>query len=280
MSNTTTRLLAIGGAIVVAAVAVVLGVPSILNALGFHPDYTGPRYELPGGRALIITTSHDQLGDGGAETGVAASEFTAPYYEFVDHGLEVDIASIEGGPVPIDPLTMSWFIRHHYDDRYLGDAELQAKVAESLRVDDVDFTDYDVIFLAGGWGASYDLAQSPVLGDKISEAWAADKVVGGVCHGPLGLLKATDEDGRPLVEGRKVTAVTDKQVRELGISVTPMHPEHELREAGAQFEGATAFQDFFANHVVVDDRLVTGQNQNAGAEVAHRMIQVAGGSPK
>lgn len=279
MSNTT-RLSALLGVLIVAILVVVLGLPSLLHALGFHPDYAGPRYALSGGRALIVTTSHDQLGEGGAETGVAASEFTAPYYEFVDNGLEVDLASIEGGPIPIDPLTLNWFIRHHYDDRYLADAELQAKVADSLRVDDVDFTDYDVIFLAGGWGASYDLAQSPVLGDKISEAWAADKVVGGVCHGPLGLLQAEDEQGRPLVEGRRITAVTDKQVRELGISVTPMHPEHELREAGAKFEGATAFQDFFANHVVVDDRLVTGQNQNAGAEVAHRMIQVAGGSPK
>ncbi len=73
---------------------------------------------------------------------------------------------------------------------------------------------------------------------------------------------------------------TDKQVEELGISVTPMHPERELRAAGADFEGATAFRDFFANHTVVDGRLVTGQNQNAGAEVAHLMMKVAGGTSK
>ena len=32
----------------------------------------------------------------------------------------------------------------------------------------------------------------------------------------VGLLLATDEHGEPLVKGRKVTAVTDKQVKELG----------------------------------------------------------------
>lgn len=264
----------------VAAVALFFAMPSLLQAMGLHPDYTGPRYALPQGRALIVNTSHDRLGEGGAETGVAASEFTAPYYAFLDAGLEVDIASVKGGPVPIDPLTLNRFIRHHDDDRYLGDPVLKDKVENSLRIDDIDFTRYDIIFLAGGWGASYDLAQSPVLGDKITEAWAAGKVVGGVCHGPLGLLNARDERGQPLVEGRRVTAVTDKQVEELGISVTPMHPERELRKAGAAFESATAFRDFFANHSVVDGRLVTGQNQNAGAEVAHLMMKAAGGAPQ
>jgi putative intracellular protease/amidase len=80
------------------------------------------------------------------------------------------------------------------------------------------------------------------------------------------------------VRGRRVTAVTDKQVAELGISITPKHPERELRAAGAAFEGATAFRDFFAHHVVVDGHLVTGQNQNAGPEVANQMMKVAGGT--
>ncbi len=278
MSTNARRIAGVAAVLLVAVVIFVVSLPSLLQALGLHPDYSGERYQLPGGRALIITTSHDELGEGGAETGVAASEMTAPYYELVDAGVDVDLASVEGGPIPIDPLTMSWFIRTHYDERYLEDPVLQDKVANSLRIDEVDFTQYDIVFLAGGWGASYDLAQSPVLGDGITEAWAAEKVVGGVCHGPLGLLQAKDENGRPLVEGRKVTAVTDKQVEQLRITVTPMHPENELRKAGAEFESSTAIQDFFASHVTVDGRLITGQNQNSGAEVAHLMMKAAGGT--
>jgi putative intracellular protease/amidase len=91
-------------------------------------------------------------------------------------------------------------------------------------------------------------------------------------------LLATDENDEPLVGGRRITAVTDKQVEELGISITPMHPERELRAAGALFESETAFQDIFANHVVVDGRIVSGQNQNAGPEVANLMIKGAGGT--
>ena len=148
---------------------------------------------------------------------------------------------------------------------------------QSLKIDDVDFTGYDIIYLAGGWGAAYDLGISEVLGRKITEAYGAGKVVGGVCHGPLGLLLAKDEKGAPLVKGRRLTAVTDKQIRELGISMTPQHPEREMCIAGAVFEGKTAFRDMFANHSVVDGRLVTGQNQNAGAEVAHKMMMTAKG---
>lgn len=265
--------------LVVLVLALWLGLPVGLRAMGLHPNYRGQRYQLPGGKALIITTSHDRLGETGSKkTGVFASEMTAPYYEFKEGGMKVDLASIKGGPIPIDPLSFKWFIKSKSDNRYLKDPEFQRKVNQSLRIDDLDFTGYDIIYLAGGWGAAYDLGFSKVLGQKISQAYSAGKVIGGVCHGPLGLLLARDENGSPLVKKRHLTAVTDKQVKELDISITPQHPERELRAAGAQFESATAFRDIFANHVVVDGRLVTGQNQNAGAEVANKMmIAVKGG---
>ena len=95
-----------------------------------------------------------------------------------------------------------------------------------------------------------------------------------MCHGPLGLLQAKAPDGSPLVAGRRLTAVTDKQVQELGIDVTPQHPERELRAAGAVFESDTAFRDMFATHVVVDENLVTGQNQNSGGEAAQRVMEL------
>ena len=73
-----------------------------------------------------------------------------------------------------------------------------------------------------------------------------------------------------------MTGVTDKQIQELGISLTPMHPEDELRKAGVIFKSNVAFKDFFANLTVVDEeqRFVTGQNQNAGHETAYRMMAI------
>mgnify|MGYP001815339588 FL=1 len=271
----------LAGLIVLAGVFLV-SLPTILHKAGLHPEYNGPTTTLPGKRALIITTSHDVLAapgeTEGPATGVMASEFTHPYYTFLDGGMEVDIASIQGGEIPIDPQTLRFMIRSPEDDRYLNDAIAQAKVKNSIPIAEVDIDQYDIVFISGGWGAAYDLAQSPELAAKVSESYYGDKaaMIGGVCHGVLGLVNARDRDGELLIAGRRMTGVTDKQIKELGIEMTPLHPETELRKAGVVFESQTAFRDLFATHVTADDeqRFVTGQNQNSGLETAHTMMQI------
>ena len=112
----------------------------------------------------------------------------------------------------------------------------------------------------------------------MTESYYGDKsaIIGGVCHGVLGLVSARDRESNLLIAGRRMTGVTDKQIKELNIDLTPRHPETELRKAGAIFESGTAFRDIFATHVVLDEekRFVTGQNQNSGLETAHRMMHV------
>ena len=133
-----------------------------------------------------------------------------------------------------------------------------------MRVVDVDFTDYDITFLAGGRRASYDLGFSPVLAEEVCEAYYASNQlgIGGVLQGVLGLINAKDRRGKLLIVGRRRTGVTDKQIKELGIEITPQHREADLRKAGGAFESNTRFVDSLATRVVVDDeaRFVTGQN--------------------
>ena len=263
-------------------IIVAIAIPTILHKAGVHPEYNGTTTELPGKRALIITTSHAVLNapgeTNGDATGVFGSELTHPYYTFTDGGMSVDVASIKGAEIPIDPSSFNRPIITPEDKRYLKDSVFQAKVKNSIPIADIDVSQYDIIFLSGGWGAAYDLGQSEVLGEKISQAYYSSllPVIGGVCHGVLGLINAKDNSGQLLIAGRKMTGVTDKQIKELDIAVTPLHPETELRKAGVAFESNTAFIDFFATHVVVDDekRFVTGQNQNSGLETSHKMMAV------
>ncbi|MCM2268825.1 MAG: type 1 glutamine amidotransferase domain-containing protein [Thermoanaerobaculia bacterium] len=245
-----------------------------MRGLGVHPrDPEARRFDLHGARALTIATNHGVL-DVGVPTGLYGSELTAPYYVFLDAGMEVDVASVRGGIVPVEPLSMKEPLRTADDDRMLADDELRAKLTDSLPIASLDFASYDLVYFGGGWGAAFDLGQSELLGEKVSAAVAAERVIGGICHGPLGLLKARRPDGGRFVEGRRLTAVTDRQVRQLGVSITPLHPESALRAAGARFEGRThPLRDFFANHWVVDGDLVTGQNQNAGPMVARLMLE-------
>jgi len=256
--------------------------PNILQQAGLHPKYSdGKTYDLKGKKALIITTSHGILNAAGEttgkETGVFGSEMTVPYYEFQDAGMEVDVASIKGGEIPVDPQSFTFFIKSESDERYLQDEAFQDKVANSLKIDDIDFTKYEAIWLAGGWGAAYDLGQSQVLGKKISEAYYAQTpTIGSVCHGALGLIQAKDTLGNYLITGRTMTGVTDKQIKDLGITLTPLHPETELRKKGVNFKSNTGNIDMLETITVVDEegRFITGQNQNSGHETAQKMMAI------
>jgi putative intracellular protease/amidase len=246
----------------------------LLQQFGVHPrDPEAIALHMAGTRALCIATNQGVL-DIAVPTGVFASELTVPYYVFLDAGMEVDVASPNGGIIPVDPLSMKESIRTPDDDRLLGDDVFRGKLMKSLAIAGLDFPSYDIIYFAGGWGAAFDLGQSELLGRKVSDAHAAGRVIGGICHGPLGLLRARTAAGDLLVKGRRLTAVTDKQIHELGVGITPLHPESALRAAGALFEGRHhPARDFFANHFVADGDLITGQNQNAGPMVARLMMQ-------
>lgn len=252
----------------------IIFLPKILKGLGLHPSFKGRTIDLTGKRVLFVTTSQGVLEPKKKATGVFPSELTVPYYAFLDAGMQVDLASIKGGKIPLEEYGMKWPIATAEDKRALKDPDFQLARNQSTCIDHLDVSQYDLVFIPGGWGAAYDLGFSEVLGQKVSEAWANGAVIGAICHGPLGLLKAKDVDGSPLLDGKKATAVTNKQVKQLGVTFTPQHPEEELRKAGADFQCGKAVLDLFANKTVVDGRLVTGQNQNAGHECAQRMMEL------
>ncbi|MFT5723516.1 MAG: putative intracellular protease/amidase [Bacteroidia bacterium] len=243
-------------------------------------------FDLKGHRTLIITTSQSTLDEvdpnsgvtkkTGKATGVYASEMTEPYYVFLEAGMDVDIASIQGGKIPIEKLSLMPFVRTSYDSRYLKDLSLQKKVESSIPIANINVDDYDIIFISGGWGAAYDLAQSEVLSDKISKAYAKEVVLGALCHGALGFIGAQKPDGSPLVEDVKITGVTNKQLKELMVGETPKHPETELKTANAKYTSKTGLIDMFKSHIEVDKKhlIVTGQNQKCGVETAQEVMRL------
>lgn len=267
-------LLIVGIALIGVIVLVIALLPSILRAIGWHPDYEKETYDFTGKKALVIATNHDTLDETGVATGVYGSELTIPYYEFIDAGMTVDIASIEGGVIPFEPISLRYPMATSADKRYLKDVDAQYKTQNSLKIEDIDFLEYDIIFMAGGWGASYDLGYSEVLGEKLTQANAEGILLGSVCHGALGFRMAKEVDGKPLVEGKTMTGVTDKQIEELRITHTPLHPETELRKQNANYVSSTAFRDMFATYLAVDGNIVTGQNQNTSGPAAQKLLSL------
>ncbi len=259
---------------IVVLFAIILILPVALKAMGYHPNYKKISYKLQSKKALIVATNQSTLGDSKKKTGVFASELTIAYYEFLDAGMQVDVASIKGGKIPFEKISLMYPLASHADRRYLKDETAKQKTKNSLKIADLDFTNYDIVYMPGGWGAAYDLGKSELLGQKITEANAANVLLGSVCHGALGFLMAKDINGKPLVEGKNITAVTDKQIKELSITKTPQHPETELRKLGAKYKNKSGFSDLFKTLVVRDGNIVTGQNQNSSGETAQKLLQL------
>lgn len=220
-------------------------------------------------KILVILTSHATAGT--QPTGVWLEEFTTPYYAFVDAGAQVDVASIAGGAVPIDPHSIEAAGKNPASvERYLQDAPLRARLAASGKIDGLRAAGYDAIFMPGGHGTMWDLPESTTLARLLSDAWGEGKVVAAVCHGPAGLVGAKDEKGLPLVSGRRVAAFTNTEEVAAGMDRTvPFALETRIRALGARYESGPDFQPF----AVRDGRLVTGQNPASSGKVAELVLQ-------
>ncbi|MGO3859097.1 MAG: type 1 glutamine amidotransferase domain-containing protein [Neisseriaceae bacterium] len=220
-------------------------------------------------KALLVVTSHSALGDTGRTTGVYYEELAIPYWALMDAGLSVDIASIQGGEVPIDPNSLPQEGRHEAVQRFLDDEASVSQIQQTLVLDEVDMNEYRLVFLPGGHGAMWDFPDSMELANLISEAAARHWVIGAVCHGVAGLLSAICLDGRPLLEGRRVSAFTNEEEVGIGLQdVVPFLLESQIRTLGGLFEQG---QNFGA-YAVRDQLLVTGQNPASSALVAEALL--------
>lgn len=220
-------------------------------------------------KVLIVLTSHDELGDTGKKTGFWLEELAAPYYRFKDAGYEITLASPKGGQPPLDPASNVPDFQTDDTRRFEDDAEAGAALAATIRLETVSEADYDTVFYPGGHGPLWDLAEDPASIQLIEATLSADKPVALVCHAPGVLRHTTDEDGTPLVKGKRVTGFTNTE--EAGVDlvdVVPFLVEDELTKLGGEYSKG----DDWSSYVVEDGLLITGQNPQSSAETAEALI--------
>jgi putative intracellular protease/amidase len=221
-------------------------------------------------KILILTTSHDRMGNTDHKTGSWVEEVAAPYYILADAGVEVTIASIAGGAVPFDPNSKKPdAVKAEAAQRFLADADVQKILASTPALSALNPDDYDGIFLPGGHGVMWDLPESKVLADWLKTYDTDGKIIAAVCHGPAGLVGAKRADGKPLVAGRHVTGFTNAEENAVGLSaVVPFMLESRLRELGGVFESGGDWQP----HAVQDGKLITGQNPMSSELVGEKIL--------
>jgi putative intracellular protease/amidase len=220
-------------------------------------------------KILMVLTSHDQLGNTGKKTGFWLEEFVAPYYVFKDAGADVTLVSPKGGQPPLDPASDAPDAQTDAMRRFKSDTAAQAVLAHTGKLAAVSGKNFDAVFYPGGHGPLWDLAQDEDS-IKLIESMAADgKTVAAVCHAPgvLRLAKATD--GSPLVKGKKVTGFTNSEEAAVQLTdIVPFLVEDMLVKNGGLYSKG----DDWKPHVVVDGKLITGQNPASSEAAAHAVL--------
>lgn len=221
-------------------------------------------------RILMVLTSHDQIGTTGRKTGFWLEELAAPYYVFKDAGAEIVLASPKGGQPPLDPKSNEPAFQTELTHRFEGDAHAQAQLANTVRLDSVSQADFDTVFYPGGHGPLWDLTEDKNSAVLIESFIAAGKPIALVCHAPGVLRHVRTPEGRPLVEGRKVTGFTNTEEAAVELTdIVPFLVEDELQAKGGLFSKA----DDWAPYVVSDGLLITGQNPASSTPAALALLE-------
>lgn len=220
-------------------------------------------------KVLIVVTSHSQMGTTSEKTGYWLGEVTHPYKELVDAGFDVDIASIVGGKAPVDERSLAdadttnqWFI---------ADNKHNAKLQQTLKLADLKASDYKAVLFAGGHGTMWDFPQDKALQQFAADLYQNNGIVAAVCHGPAALLNIKLADGSYLIAGKQVTGFSNTEEEQVKLTkVVPFSLQDQLIQRGARYSAAADWQ----SKVVVDQRLVTGQNPQSAAAVGEALVKL------
>lgn len=215
-------------------------------------------------KILFVVTSHDQKGNTGQATGYYLSEVSHPWEVLHNAGYEIDFVSPKGGKAPVD----GFDLKDPINKKFWEDKVYHAKVTNTMKPSDVKPKDYIAIHYAGGHGAMWDLPDNKEIAAIATTIYENNGIVSAVCHGPAGLVNIKLNNGKYLIDGKKVNGFTNEEEIAVGLEkVVPFMLEDQLKARGAKFEKTANWQSY----VVTDQRLVTGQNP-ASAEAVGKAV--------
>lgn len=220
-------------------------------------------------KILMILTSHADLGNTGEKTGFWVEEFAAPYYAFIDAGIDVTLASPLGGQPPIDPKSELEDFQTPATVKYYADKATQAIVATTQLLSDVRAEDYDGVFYPGGHGPLWDLTDNKESIKLIEDFLAATKPVAAVCHATAALLNVKDSAGGYAINGKAISGFTNSEEDAVQLTdIVPFLLEDELIKRGGDYQKVADWNSFS----VQDGLFITGQNPASSVLVAQKLL--------
>lgn len=221
------------------------------------------------GKVLFVVTSHGELGGTGKKTGYWLSEVTHPWSQ-LEGKFEIDVVSPEGGKPPVDGFDLSDPINRKFWDN----PAWQKKMDNTMKPGQVNPRGYCAIFYAGGHGAMWDFPNNAELQAIARAIHDRGGLVSAVCHGPAALVNLRLDNGELLVKGRNFDCFTNAEEELNGTAkVVPFLLQTALEKDGGIFEGKAPWAD----NVVVDGRLVTGQNPMSALSLGRKLAEILPG---
>lgn len=214
---------------------------------------------------LFIATNAAEIGPRKRATGYFFAEIAHPFEVFDKAGIAVEYATPSGGMSPHDG-----FDEKDPAQRAFRDSKSIQRLSNSRKLSEVDVLHYDAVFVPGGLGPMVDIARNPEVQRQVARAWDAGMLVAAVCHGPCALLGVTLKDGSLLVKGRRLTSFSNAEEDGYAAEDVPFRLETALVAEGAKYESTDVWQP----KVIVDGRLMTGQNPASAGPLAEAMVEV------
>ena len=216
-------------------------------------------------KILFVVTSHGELGNSGRKTGYFLSEVTHPWSVLGDK-FDIDVVSPLGGRPPVDGFNLDDPINRQFWDN----PEWQDIMSTTKKPEEIDPNDYVAIFYAGGHGAMFDFPGNKQLAEIAAKIYDKGGIVSAVCHGPAGLINILLPDGTNLIKGKKFDCFTNAEETANGTDkYMPFLLQTALEEKGGIFEGRAPWTD----HVVEDNRLITGQNPQSALDLGKTLFK-------
>jgi putative intracellular protease/amidase len=232
-------------------------------------------------RVLIVVSNPATATTVGWPVGFWGAELTHPYYELTERGVEVTIASSDGGKVQMDALSdprdpSKWSSEDLITMGFVNTPELMALLEDTPKLSDLDLDGFDAVMVAGGLAPMFTFRDNEQVHNTLRHFYESEKPTCIYCHGTAALVDLKLSDGSYLVEGKTVTGFSnieeDYSDGFVGQRVMPFRLEDTLRERGANYVHGGLFKAF----VVRDGRLITGQQQYSGRKVAEALIEALG----
>src|SRR5690242_16302997 len=134
-------------------------------------------------KVLMVVANPTASSNNGWPVGFWAAELTHPYLELTERGVQVTIASPDGGKVEFDNLSdprdpSGWSAGDLISMGFIHTPELMALLEDTPRLADLSYDEFDALLICGGQSPMFTFPGNTDLQHAVKTFYEAEKITG------------------------------------------------------------------------------------------------------